>query len=283
MTGKEDADTPDQLELLSDQLTKAFPNSDLDLIEIVLGQIYAMELAQLPISVDAVVVGFYEATTGTPLESVSLKELEPKISRALEVLNPATGLEEVRVMPLATLQEKAAGDPELEDLAGELEREGRAGLLLVEEGAVLPETRLDGWATVHLFAHPTVMESLASFLQSSGVPDSALKKHELPLDAKQMASQIQAAAGMNSQEGTLAIVGIASEHRAQLQDAGHVSSPLMVILDPRTWPRLDWNVLRAALARFPEKFSNILLDLSAGTVRQISIDGTAYYALDIAA
>lgn len=81
---------------------------------------------------------------------------------------PAAGLEEVQVMPLAKLREKTETNSGLVDGVEDLDREGRAGLLLVEEGAILRAGTLDSAREVHLFAHPTVMEKVDSFLPAGG-------------------------------------------------------------------------------------------------------------------
>lgn len=220
-----------------------------------------------------------------PVESRRYSDDRGSWRRIVVQVVPAAGLEGVQIMPLATLQEKAATHPKLRRVVKDLEAKGRAGLLLVEDTAWVKAALVkESPRTTYLFAHDSVRGFVFDFLKRSGFVSMhrTVDVTRLPPQTRLANRLIRHAAELSKDEKSLVVAAVDHQYYRALWYPTDSFAPVLIV-DPRTWLfQVDQDLLQAALVH-ARKFPGLLLDLTIGPPRQVTIDGTKYYALDIAA
>jgi hypothetical protein len=107
-----------------------------------------------------------------------------------------------------------------------------------------------------------------------------------PLDPRpEVANNVLVTAAKVAQEhGRTLVVGLNVEHPIEVLNLSGLPG-IKILLDPQTlskWSHAERVRVHAFLSR-PDALMNVILDLTSGTVRTVTIGGTEYYALDIAA
>lgn len=181
-----------------------------------------------------------------------------------------SGLEEVRIV---TTDELAAVDRELPARLGITKKPGVA--LLPVQAASAPLSQRG----VHLFGHRTVTDAVITLL-----PDAwSLDRWEIfPTQNLPRANQLLEESIRSAEAGWTTVIALdpASLEGLVLRD-GH---PLALLLNPNpdVWKRIDPQALFAFVNQLAAK-KNIVLDLSAGSIRVVEIPGWGeFYAIPLA-
>ncbi len=181
---------------------------------------------------------------------------------------PAVGLEEgVKVWTAEQLKEA------VKDLPAGFVPEGISHVALFPVDAA--EARLDGLA-MDLYVHADVEEE-AMMLLSGLVARGAQIEHvfNLPSDPVE-ANLVLERAAQSGVSGRNVIVALNQQLRGQLQlPPNH---PVTLLLSVTQRSAIDPAQLAFFLSQ-PGMLANLILDLTAGTIRTVTIDGRDYYAL----
>lgn len=199
---------------------------------------------------------------------------KPMVHARLEVKR--TGLEEgVRVILRDKLDPLEVRDADDELLSSKL-GENTVGV------ALLPKKAVDAWdltddasPRVEIYAHPSVVTWIPYWLPSGwGLARDTQLLEDDPEQANFKLAQAAKAAG----EGRTVIVALDKNQREGLE------LPLGVVLwvDPNTIDGIDSRTVAAFLSQ-ARQLTRLILDLTSGSIRTVTIGNTEYYALDIAA
>ena len=204
---------------------------------------------------------------------------EPKKTTAPALpLASAGGLEEMKVWSLERLAEVDPG------FANELRIRQKIAVALLPEKALEEPTWVRNLNAV-LFAHPKVLDKVSSIVrQDRNFEGGTIITRELSEDPTRANAQLQEAQEEALRDGTVLFVGV---DKSQKEGLILPVKALTLLIDPATMDQiapLDILIVATFLQQpNREILAGYVLDLAAGTVRRVTIDGTAYYALDIGA
>lgn len=197
----------------------------------------------------------------------------------------AAGQEEkVRVMSLEELI--ATQDANAIELARQVEIRGDKGVALLPKEALDREVAVPQSRTIVVYTHTDVTPGVVAVLPIDWQTGGGIL-HPLDMNVLSIANkQLELAAKQEEAGKTTVVIGL--DRETYTDQAGYLKLKLVrglkLLLDPKTQGQLKFQrtELRAFFSHLQE-LAGYIVDLSSGSIRVVTIQGTEYYALDIAA
>ena len=170
------------------------------------------------------------------------------------------------------------GDASADELAQELMEADKPGVALFPKDVLERQPIVHESRNILVYAHKNVAAGLLSLLPASWSSEGRILP--LPPELDQARSQLSDAMGLANQWNRTVVIGLDVNQGIRAQDVVHIDAVKM-LFDPDTMHNLDFKV-HVFLSR-PDLLKNVVLDLTSGSVRVVTIGNQEYYAIDIAA